>query len=197
MASSFDFYNSPLFKMSCQPATRRIFPTNETWNNYGALLEYSSSNNLILHENLFPDVLMKPANRVQASDDDELMMTNTLQYKFVKLFFLIVVTQKCSGAVKVQSRLQWGKNFKQRWTVTRCDKMWRQWQVCAHQGEEAEPVGRTWQVWQEDRQGGELWPGGQLCRQIAKSSAKYIQSAQLLYSHFNHVQPSTDSGSNT
>ena len=42
----------------------RIFPTNETWNNYGALLEYSSSNNLILHENLFPDVLMKPANRV-------------------------------------------------------------------------------------------------------------------------------------
>jgi len=44
----------------------RIFPTNETWNNYGALLEYSSSNNLILHENLFPDVLMKPANRVRS-----------------------------------------------------------------------------------------------------------------------------------
>ena len=79
--------HSPLFKMSFQPATtRRIFPTNETWNNYGALLEYSSSNNLILHENLFPDVLMKPANRVQASDD-ELMMTNTLQYKFAKLLF--------------------------------------------------------------------------------------------------------------
>ena len=76
-----------LFKMSCQPTTRRIFPTNETWNNYGALLEYSSSNNLILHENLFPDVLMKPANRVRASDDDELMMINTLQCKFAKLFF--------------------------------------------------------------------------------------------------------------
>ena len=42
----------------------RIFPTSETWNNYGALLEYSSTNNLILHENLFPDVTMKPANRV-------------------------------------------------------------------------------------------------------------------------------------
>ena len=66
IASSFDFNYSPLFKMSFQPATRRIFPTNETWNNYGALLEYSSSNNLILHENLFPDVLMKPANRVHA-----------------------------------------------------------------------------------------------------------------------------------
>ena len=87
MASSFDFYNSPLFKMSFQPATRRIFPTNETWNNYGALLEYSSSNNLILHENLFPDVLMKPANRVQASDDDDLMRTNTLQ---ICHFFLLM-----------------------------------------------------------------------------------------------------------
>ena len=44
----------------------RIFPTSETWNNYGALLEYSSSNNLILHEHLFPDVMMKPANRVRS-----------------------------------------------------------------------------------------------------------------------------------
>ena len=86
MASSFDFDYSPLFKVSFQPATRRIFPTNETWNNYGALLEYSSSNNLILHENLFPDVLMKPANRVRASDSDESMMTNTLQCKFSELF---------------------------------------------------------------------------------------------------------------
>ena len=92
MASSFDYDYSPLFKMSFQPSTtRRIFPTNETWNNYGALLEYSSSNNLILHENLFPDVLMKPANRVRASDDDESMMTNTLQYIFAKLFLLILV----------------------------------------------------------------------------------------------------------
>ena len=55
---------------SVPPApTSRIFPTSETWNNYGALLEYSSSNNLILHENLFPDVLMKPANRVGQQDD--------------------------------------------------------------------------------------------------------------------------------
>ena len=44
----------------------RIFPTSETWNNYGALLEYSSNNNLILHEHLFPDVMMKPANRVRS-----------------------------------------------------------------------------------------------------------------------------------
>ena len=44
----------------------RIFPTADTWNNYGALLEYSSSNNLILHEHLFPDVMMKPANRVRS-----------------------------------------------------------------------------------------------------------------------------------
>lgn len=44
----------------------RIFPTAETWNNYGALLEYSSSNNLVLHEHLFPDVMMKPANRVRS-----------------------------------------------------------------------------------------------------------------------------------
>jgi len=44
----------------------RIFPTAETWNSYGALLEYSSSNNLLLHEHLFPDVMMKPANRVRS-----------------------------------------------------------------------------------------------------------------------------------
>ena len=48
----------------------RIFPTSETWNNYGALLEYSSSNNLILHEHLFPDVMMKPANRVRSRFKD-------------------------------------------------------------------------------------------------------------------------------
>ena len=41
----------------------RVFPTAETWNSYGALLEYSSSNNLLLHEHLFPNVMMKPANR--------------------------------------------------------------------------------------------------------------------------------------
>jgi len=48
----------------------RIFPTAETWNNYGALLEYSSSNNLVLHEHLFPDVMMKPANRVRSRFKD-------------------------------------------------------------------------------------------------------------------------------
>ena len=107
MASSFNFNYSPLFKMSFQPSTTgRIFPTNETWNNYGALLEYSSSNNLILHENLFPDVLMKPANRVQASDDDELMMTNTIQYCSINFSFDSCDTRN----VQVRSRFKAGFN---------------------------------------------------------------------------------------
>ena len=43
----------------------RIFPTSESWNTYGALLEYGSSNNLILHEHLFPGMMRKPASRVR------------------------------------------------------------------------------------------------------------------------------------
>lgn len=37
----------------------RIFPTPETWQNYGTLLEYSSQNNLILHEHLYPNATRK------------------------------------------------------------------------------------------------------------------------------------------
>ncbi len=37
----------------------RIFPTADTWQNYGALLEYSSQNNLILHEQLYPNATRK------------------------------------------------------------------------------------------------------------------------------------------
>lgn len=33
----------------------RIFPTSETWSLYGSILEFSSPNNQILHEHLFPD----------------------------------------------------------------------------------------------------------------------------------------------
>ena len=33
----------------------RIFPTAETWSTYGSMLEFSSPNNQILHEHLFPD----------------------------------------------------------------------------------------------------------------------------------------------
>lgn len=33
----------------------RIFPTPDTWQNYGGILEYSSQNNLILHEHLYPN----------------------------------------------------------------------------------------------------------------------------------------------
>ena len=43
----------------------RIFPTSESWNIYGALLEYGSSNNLILHEHLFPGMMRKPASRMR------------------------------------------------------------------------------------------------------------------------------------
>ena len=42
-----------------------IFPTVETWNTYGALLEFGSSNNLILHEHLFPGMIRKPANKIR------------------------------------------------------------------------------------------------------------------------------------
>lgn len=42
-----------------------IFPTAETWSTYGALLEYGSSNNLILHEHLFPGMIRKPAYKIR------------------------------------------------------------------------------------------------------------------------------------
>ena len=41
----------------------RIFPTGETWVNYGSMLEFSSPNNQILHEHLFPDAARKHAMR--------------------------------------------------------------------------------------------------------------------------------------
>ena len=42
----------------------RIFPTAETWPMYGSMLEFSSPNNQILHEHLFPDAVRKnPAFR--------------------------------------------------------------------------------------------------------------------------------------
>ena len=37
----------------------RIFPTAETWQNYGSILEFSSQNNLILHEHLYPNAVKK------------------------------------------------------------------------------------------------------------------------------------------
>ena len=37
----------------------RIFPTSETWSLYGSILEFSSPNNQILHEHLFPDAMRK------------------------------------------------------------------------------------------------------------------------------------------
>ena len=37
----------------------RIFPTPDTWHHYGAILEYSSQNNLILHEHLYPNATRK------------------------------------------------------------------------------------------------------------------------------------------
>ena len=44
----------------------RIFPTTETWSLYGSILEFSSPNNQILHEHLFPDAMKKhhPHNQV-------------------------------------------------------------------------------------------------------------------------------------
>ena len=37
----------------------RIFPTSETWSLYGSILEFSSPNNQILHEHLFPEAMRK------------------------------------------------------------------------------------------------------------------------------------------
>ncbi|TRY73203.1 hypothetical protein TCAL_16885 [Tigriopus californicus] len=37
----------------------RVFPTADTWQNYGSILEYSSQNNLILHEHLYPNAVKK------------------------------------------------------------------------------------------------------------------------------------------
>ena len=37
----------------------RIFPTCDTWALYGSILEFSSPNNQILHEHLFPEVMKK------------------------------------------------------------------------------------------------------------------------------------------
>ena len=40
----------------------RIFPTTETWSLYGSILEFSSPNNQILHEHLFPEAMKKSFN---------------------------------------------------------------------------------------------------------------------------------------
>ena len=45
----------------------RIFPTEETWNNYGPLLDFGSTNNLVLHEHLFPQhYIVKPQIKTRA-----------------------------------------------------------------------------------------------------------------------------------
>ena len=41
----------------------RIFPTEDTWTNYGPLLDFSSSNNLVLHEHLYPQYIMRPLSK--------------------------------------------------------------------------------------------------------------------------------------
>ena len=41
----------------------RVFPTAETWPAYGSMLEFSSPNNQILHEHLFPESARNPASR--------------------------------------------------------------------------------------------------------------------------------------
>ena len=41
----------------------RIFPTAETWSTYGSMLEFSSPNNQILHEHLFPETTKKHSLR--------------------------------------------------------------------------------------------------------------------------------------
>ena len=41
----------------------RIFPTEDTWNNYGYLFDFSSSNNLLLHEHLYPNNIVKPRTK--------------------------------------------------------------------------------------------------------------------------------------
>ena len=41
----------------------RVFPTAETWPAYGSMLEFSSPNNQILHEHLFPESARKHASR--------------------------------------------------------------------------------------------------------------------------------------
>lgn len=45
----------------------RIFPTAETWPTYGSMLEFSSPNNQILHEHLFPEAARKHAIRTGAA----------------------------------------------------------------------------------------------------------------------------------
>ena len=41
----------------------RVFPTAETWSTYGSMLEFSSPNNQILHEHLFPETTKRHALR--------------------------------------------------------------------------------------------------------------------------------------
>ena len=43
----------------------RIFPTEETWTNYGALLDFGSANNLSLHEHLYPKYIIKPPSKAR------------------------------------------------------------------------------------------------------------------------------------
>ena len=43
----------------------RIFPTEETWTSYGSLLDFSSTNNLSLHEHLYPQYIIKAPSKAR------------------------------------------------------------------------------------------------------------------------------------
>ena len=43
----------------------RIFPTEETWTSYGSLLDFGSTNNLSLHEHLYPQYIIKAPSKAR------------------------------------------------------------------------------------------------------------------------------------
>ena len=87
----------------------RIFPTGDTWMAYGSMLEFSSPNNQILHEHLFPDSARKHAVRNGASNgnavgggangsgDNKKKKQPTAYYRECKDFFLVFGGSSPSG----------------------------------------------------------------------------------------------------
>ena len=65
----------------------RVFPTAETWPAYGSMLEFSSPNNQILHEHLFPESARKHASRNTSTTVNNPKILLNANKEFLLLYF--------------------------------------------------------------------------------------------------------------
>ena len=62
----------------------RVFPTEDTWSNYGYLFDFGSTNNLLLHEHLYPHNIVKPRTKTLSTPrrmQGQLIVNNTEEDK--------------------------------------------------------------------------------------------------------------------